>query len=94
MYKIIFLGILFFTIYSNQSLAINKFNTTITIHYEKEADKESTRFQQYERYALKDYGIIEAPKHSLEDEELKTVIHEALTRLVKKNDSNKTNVDA
>ena len=73
-YKIFFLGVLFFTIYSNQSLAINKFNTTITIHYEKEADKESTRFQQYERYALKDYSIIEAPKHSLEDEELKTVI--------------------
>lgn len=50
------------------------YNTLIIIHYKSDADKAFTRFQQYDLFGLKDYGIIDPPAHKLENEELKTVI--------------------
>ncbi len=50
------------------------FNTTITIHYNNESDKEYTIFQQYDLYSLKEFGIVEPPAHIIESEKLKTII--------------------
>lgn len=50
------------------------FNTFITIHYQKEEDKKFTPFQQYENFALEDYGIEKPPEHAIENENLKITI--------------------
>jgi hypothetical protein len=59
---------------SNDPNLYKSFNTIITIHYTNEADKKFTKFQQYDKFFLNTYGIVEAPAHIIESEKLKTTI--------------------
>jgi hypothetical protein len=73
--KIIISIVFFFLLIScKEQNKTDRLNTTITIHYKKEEDKSYAKFQQYDSLPLKDYPIIEAPDHTVEDEKLKTVL--------------------